>query len=170
MSGAAHCRRSPPSAGLNSCQSSRGALDDAPLRVDAIRAIAAYDDEALGKLLIAQFQTFNSAEKYEAVQTLASRGRYGRMLTEALASGGISQARRAAVRRAAAAARGRRQVRGRVGSCRANGPERHRGACLRQIPRAAQRQRRSAARTPPTGARSSSAPAAPATRCTARAA
>ena len=69
-----------------------GALDEAPLRVEAIRAIAAYDDEGLGKLLIAQFQTFNSAEKYEAVQTLAARGRYGRMLTEALASGGISKA------------------------------------------------------------------------------
>ncbi len=67
------------------------ALDEAPLRVEAIRAIAAYDDEGLGKLLIAQFQTFNSTEKYEAVQTLASRGRYGRMLTEALASGGISK-------------------------------------------------------------------------------
>ena len=67
------------------------ALDEAPLRVEAIRAIAAYDDEGLGKLLIARFQTFNSAEKYEAVQTLASRGRYGRMLTEALASGGISK-------------------------------------------------------------------------------
>ena len=67
------------------------ALDEPPLRVEAIRAIAAYDDEGLGKLLIARFQTFNSAEKYEAVQTLASRGRYGRMLTEALASGGISK-------------------------------------------------------------------------------
>ena len=67
------------------------ALDEPPLRVDAIRAIAAYDDEGLGKLLIARFQTFNSTEKYEAVQTLASRGRYGRMLTEALASGGISK-------------------------------------------------------------------------------
>jgi len=67
------------------------ALDEPSLRVEAIRAIAAYDDEGLGKLLIARFQTFNSTEKYETVQTLASRARYGRMLTEALASGGISK-------------------------------------------------------------------------------
>ncbi len=69
----------------------RTALDDAALRVDAIRAIAAFDDEGLGKLLVARFQTFNSVEKSEAVQTLASRGRYGRMLTEALATNVISR-------------------------------------------------------------------------------
>ncbi len=67
------------------------AMDDAPLRIDAIRAIAAFDDESLGKLLIARFQTFNAVEKAEAVQTLASRGRYGRMLTDALASGAIAK-------------------------------------------------------------------------------
>jgi putative heme-binding domain-containing protein len=53
--------------------------------VEAIRAVAAFDDEALGKLLIARYQTFTSAEQSEVVQTLASRGRYGRLLTEALA-------------------------------------------------------------------------------------
>ncbi len=66
-------------------------MDEAPLRIDAIRAIAAFDDESLGKLLITRFQTFNAAEKAEAVQTLASRGRYGRMLTDALASGAIAK-------------------------------------------------------------------------------
>lgn len=60
-------------------------LDDQQLRVDAIRAIAAFDDEPLGKLLIGRYKTFTSAEKSEAVQTLASRRRYGRLLTEALA-------------------------------------------------------------------------------------
>ena len=64
----------------------RTALDDPALRVDAIRAIAAFDDDGLGKLLVARFQTFSSVEKAEAIQTLASRGRYGRMLTEALAT------------------------------------------------------------------------------------
>ena len=68
-----------------------GAMDEAPLRIDAIRAIAAFDDESLGKLLITRFQTFNAAEKAEAVQTLSSRGRYGRMLTDALASGAIAR-------------------------------------------------------------------------------
>jgi putative heme-binding domain-containing protein len=60
-------------------------LDDAQLRIDAIRAVAAFDDEPLGKLLIERYGTFNQAEKAEAVQTLASRRRYGRLLTDALA-------------------------------------------------------------------------------------
>ncbi len=61
-------------------------LDDEPLRLDAIRAVAAFDDDALGKLLIARYQTYSPAEKTEAVQTLASRARYGRLLTDALAA------------------------------------------------------------------------------------
>lgn len=69
----------------------RAILDDATLRIDAIRAVAAFDDEGLGRLLVARFQTFNSIEKAEAIQTLASRGRYGRMLTEALATNVISK-------------------------------------------------------------------------------
>jgi len=64
----------------------RTAMDDPALRVDAIRAIAAFDDDGLGKLLIARYPSFSSAEKAEAIQTMASRGRYGRMLTEALAT------------------------------------------------------------------------------------
>ena len=46
-------------------------LDDRALRVDAIRAIAAFDDESLGKLLIERYTTFTAAEKAEAIQTLA---------------------------------------------------------------------------------------------------
>jgi putative membrane-bound dehydrogenase-like protein len=61
------------------------ALDDAGLRIDAIRAIAAFDDDRLGKLLVTKYPTFSSAEKAEAIQTLASRARYGRFLTDALA-------------------------------------------------------------------------------------
>ena len=61
-------------------------MDDPALRVDAIRAIAAFDDDGLGKLLITRYPSFSSAEKAEAIQTLASRGRYGRMLTDALAT------------------------------------------------------------------------------------
>ncbi len=64
-------------------------LDDQRLRVDAVRAMAAFDDETIGKLLIERYNTFSSAEKSEAVQTLASRRRYGRLLTEALAKGVI---------------------------------------------------------------------------------
>jgi putative membrane-bound dehydrogenase-like protein len=57
------------------------------LRVDVIRAIAAYDQDALGRLLVDRYQTLGAAEQAEAIQTLASRARYGRMLTDALASG-----------------------------------------------------------------------------------
>jgi putative heme-binding domain-containing protein len=60
-------------------------MDDPALRVDAIRAIAAYDDDKLGRLLIDRYQTLNTAEKAEAIQTLISRPRYGRMLTDAIA-------------------------------------------------------------------------------------
>lgn len=63
------------------------ALDDPALRLDAIRAVAAFDDQALGARLIERYASFNAAEKTEAVQTLASRRRYGRQLTDALASG-----------------------------------------------------------------------------------
>ncbi len=59
------------------------------LRLDAIRSAAAFDDESLGKLMVARYQTFTPAEKTEAVQTLASRGRYARMLTDALAAGTV---------------------------------------------------------------------------------
>ena len=64
----------------------RTAMDDPALRVDAIRAIAAFDDDGLGKLLLTRYPSFSSVEKAEAIQTMASRGRYGRMLTEALAT------------------------------------------------------------------------------------
>ena len=69
----------------------RTAMDDQALRVDAIRAIAAFDSDALGKLLIERYPSLSEAEKAEAIQTLASRGRYGRMLTEALATDVIAK-------------------------------------------------------------------------------
>jgi putative membrane-bound dehydrogenase-like protein len=59
-------------------------LDSPALRLDAIRAVAAYDSDRLGRLLIDRYPTFSPAERTEALQTLASRQRYGRMLTEAL--------------------------------------------------------------------------------------
>lgn len=67
----------------------RSVLDDQRLRVDAIRAMAAFDDDTMGALLIDHYNRFSMAEKSEAVQTLASRRRYGRLLTEALAKGVI---------------------------------------------------------------------------------
>ena len=61
-------------------------VHDTALRIDGIRAIAAFDDQALGKLLVDRYHTFAPAEKSEAIQTLSSRPRYGRMLTDALAA------------------------------------------------------------------------------------
>jgi putative heme-binding domain-containing protein len=68
-----------------------GLLDDRQLRADAIRAIAAFDDEALGRLLLARYEAFTGDERAEAVRTLASRGRDGRLFTVALAAGAISR-------------------------------------------------------------------------------
>ncbi len=59
-------------------------LTDPAIRLDAIRAIANYDNETAGKLLLARYAEFNAAEKQQAVQTLAARPRYGWLLTQAL--------------------------------------------------------------------------------------
>jgi putative membrane-bound dehydrogenase-like protein len=64
-------------------------LDDREVRVDAIRAAAAFDDPSLGRLLIDRYPTLSAAEKTEAILTLSSRPRYGRALTEALAKNAI---------------------------------------------------------------------------------
>ena len=67
------------------------ALADAPLRIEAIRAIAQFDDVSLANLLLARFPTFDAAEKSEAVQTLSARVRYARLLTEAIATGAVAR-------------------------------------------------------------------------------
>ncbi len=64
-------------------------IDDAALRAEAIRAVAAYDREALGRGLIERYASLSAGEKTEAIQTLASRPAYGRLLTRALASGDV---------------------------------------------------------------------------------
>lgn len=59
-------------------------LDEPVLRLDAIRAIAAFDSYSLGRSLMDKYDTFNDAEKAETVQTLSTRTTYGRILTQAL--------------------------------------------------------------------------------------
>jgi putative heme-binding domain-containing protein len=59
-------------------------LEQPPLRIHAIRAMAAYDHEAFGQRLLKDFPTFTAQEKQEALQTLASRTVYGRLLTQAI--------------------------------------------------------------------------------------
>lgn len=59
-------------------------LDEAAIRIDALRAVAGYDSEKLGTLLLAKYPKFNAEEKRETVLTLSARPRYGRMLNTAL--------------------------------------------------------------------------------------
>ena len=68
-----------------------GLLDEPELRTDAIRAVAGYDSDALGKLLLTRYPKFSPAEKLQAVQTLSSRPRYGWMLTQALKDQSIAK-------------------------------------------------------------------------------
>ncbi len=56
-------------------------LQESEMRLEAIRSVAAFDNEALGKHLIENYHGFNPQEKQEAINTLSSRPRYGNMLT-----------------------------------------------------------------------------------------
>jgi len=64
-------------------------LDDDALRPDAIRAMAAYDDQQLASTLLKVYATLSSADKFDVVHTLASRRSYGLRLTQALRDGGV---------------------------------------------------------------------------------
>ena len=64
-------------------------LDRSELRLEAIRAIAAYDIEELGKLLLKKYPGFSALEKQEAILTLASRPIYGNGLAAAIKDGSV---------------------------------------------------------------------------------
>ncbi len=64
-------------------------LQERAMRKDAIRSIAAFDSEPLGKLLIDSYATFNSEEKLEVIQALSSRARYGNMLAKEIKANSI---------------------------------------------------------------------------------
>jgi putative heme-binding domain-containing protein len=64
-------------------------LNDAALRTSAIQAVAAYEDEAIGKSLLAKYNSFSAADKAEVVQTLSGRPRYGRLLASAIKDNSI---------------------------------------------------------------------------------
>jgi putative heme-binding domain-containing protein len=57
-------------------------LQEQEMKLEAIKSIAAFDNEALGRLLIDNYSKFNQEEKLAAMQTLSSRQRYGGMLTK----------------------------------------------------------------------------------------
>ncbi|HEX8377499.1 MAG TPA: PVC-type heme-binding CxxCH protein [Pedobacter sp.] len=59
-------------------------LSDKDLRLEAIRSIAAFEEEHLGKALLKQYSLFLDVEKAEVVQTLSSRPKYGWLLANAI--------------------------------------------------------------------------------------
>ena len=61
-----------------------GLLRNPDLRIEAIRAVAAFNRRELGAMLMREYDSFSSPEKLEVVQVLASRSDYGRMLMYAL--------------------------------------------------------------------------------------
>ena len=66
-------------------------VEEPALRLDAIRAIAAFDNESLGKLLVQNYSNYSPQEKQEAVQTLSSRPRYGWMLAKEIEANRIAK-------------------------------------------------------------------------------
>ena len=59
-------------------------LNDPALRMDAIRAVANYDREPLGKLLLDRYAGFTAAEKQQVLQTLSARSGYGWQVAQAI--------------------------------------------------------------------------------------
>jgi putative heme-binding domain-containing protein len=64
-------------------------LEEPEMRLEAIRSVAAFDDEKLGALLIKKYEVLNTAEKTAAIQTLSSRPRYGWAVTQAIKKNSI---------------------------------------------------------------------------------
>lgn len=64
-------------------------LKNPKLRLETIRAIAAYNSETLGKLLLQEYHGYAELEKQEAIQTLASRPDYGWLLARAIKDGSV---------------------------------------------------------------------------------
>ena len=67
-------------------------LEEPELRTEAIRAVAAFNDRALGSLLLDRYPGYGSQDRLEALQTLASRPVYGWLLTDALEAGSLMRA------------------------------------------------------------------------------
>lgn len=66
-------------------------LDEPDLRIAAIRAVAEFENNQLGNLLLEKYPGFNAQEKLEAILTMASRSTYGGILTQALKEERISK-------------------------------------------------------------------------------
>lgn len=59
------------------------------LRSQAIRAVAAYDNKALGEILLGQYPNYSTSEKQEVIQAMATRPVYGWQLANAIKEGSI---------------------------------------------------------------------------------
>ncbi|MBK8503838.1 MAG: PmoA family protein [Saprospiraceae bacterium] len=66
-------------------------LENDALQLEAIRAIAQYDHNPLGQLLLEKYPNLPAEVKTEAIQTLSSRSNYGQLLARAIADGSISK-------------------------------------------------------------------------------
>ncbi len=69
-----------------------GLLQEVELRKDVISAMAAYEEEEFGQLLLDGYANMNAAEQQEVLLTLSSRHRYGWMLTEAIKNESVPRA------------------------------------------------------------------------------
>jgi putative heme-binding domain-containing protein len=64
-------------------------LDERPLRRDAIRAMAAFDDIQLSRTLLRSYSSYSAEEKLDAIHTLAARSGSGIELTQAIKRGDV---------------------------------------------------------------------------------
>jgi putative membrane-bound dehydrogenase-like protein len=64
-------------------------LGDRVLRRPALRALAAFADDATPRLILSRYPQFTEEEKSDAIQTMAARPAYARALLEALEQGTI---------------------------------------------------------------------------------
>jgi putative membrane-bound dehydrogenase-like protein len=67
----------------------QGLLADPTLRGPALRGLAAYNDQATPKVILARYASFTDEEKADAVQTLASRPAYALALLDAVEAGQV---------------------------------------------------------------------------------
>ena len=64
-------------------------LEEPTLRLDVIQAVAAFDHDSLGVMLLEAYGTFSTDEQQAALRSLSSRPSYGWMLTEAIKTGDV---------------------------------------------------------------------------------
>ncbi len=66
-------------------------LDEPAMRGAALRALAAYGDDAAPQLILQHYESFNESDRADAVSTLASRPSFALALLSAVESGRISR-------------------------------------------------------------------------------